>query len=176
MTQIKKYVYNIIVLTVVVLVSISCVDKSLCYFHFESISQPKQWTESDSLLFDFSQCELPQIGPSHAGLLMWKLEAITSTDYLFDLIRVETTRVGDSICQVDTINMHIVTDKSGIPIKHFGSQRYMSSDVAFGAWKADTIRRVIVRPLISDRIYGTRKHYTGITDIGLSVQRLVSKK
>ncbi|MFA6832362.1 MAG: hypothetical protein WCR36_08890, partial [Bacteroidaceae bacterium] len=135
-----------------------------------------QWTESDSLFFDFSQFDLPQIIASQAGPLMWKLEATTSTDYLFDLIRVETTRVGDSICLVDTINMHIVTDKSGTPIKHFGSQRYMSSDTAFGEWKADTIRRVIVRPLISDSIYGIRKHYTGITDIGLSVQRLVSKR
>lgn len=192
MAHIKKYVYSI-VLTIIVLISVSCVDKSLCYFHFESISQPNQWTEADSLFFNFSLLDQQKIAIAQSGSLMWKLEATTSTDYLFNIISVETTRVCDSICQVDTIDMHIITDKLGTPIKHWGSQRYMSSDSAFLDWKADTIRKVIVRPLItsistvrstvlSDSLdlqndsLAAIKHYTGITDIGLSVQRLVSEK
>lgn len=188
MGQIKKYIYSI-VLTIIVLISVSCVNKSLCYFHFESISQPNQWTEADSLFFNFSLLDQQNIAAAQSGSLLWRLEAITSTDYLFDIISVETTRVCDSICQVDTIDMHIITDKLGAPIQHWGSQRYVSSDSAFHNWKSDTIRKVIVRPLIgsisdvfsdslnlqNDSLSAT-KHYTGITDIGLSVQRLVSKR
>jgi len=186
MAQMKKQIYSI-ALTIVLFGLISCIDKSLCYFHFESISNTDNWTETDSLTFKMNFLEQRNLVSAQDKPLIWKLEAITSRDFRYDIIRVEVTRVCDSICRVDTINMKIITDKLGTPIRHWGSQRYISSNSDFLDWKADTIRKVLVRPLIissypdsirlsNDSIDNVRKHYIGITDIGLSVQRQSSKR
>lgn len=175
MIQFKRSILCM-VLTGIVLASVSCVDRSLCYFHFESIPHPYLWSAEDSLSFDFNPSDQQILAEQAQPSLRWMVEANASTDFVFNTLRVEMTRVGDSICLKDTVDMHVVTDKRGTPILHWGAHSYTSDTYDFLTWNRDTIRRVVIRPIIPDSIAYGGNHYLGITDIGLSVQRLSSER